>query len=123
MWFVIKKTFSDRGIEMAQATIKKSTRNFWKDGREFLVSYELKTHESSGTSGYLIRAHLKEKSPEGKEKETGSCVELLYLYQEVSERIFNLIANAEEPVFPIHLPDIVRDEIFGALVKSVESHF
>jgi len=93
--------------------LKQSTRSVLKNGREFIIFYELGTQVTSGKSVY-IRARLKEKSPLGQEK-AGSCVELTYLYPEIGEKIFDLIANAQEPVFPVHLPEIVRDQLSAAL--------
>jgi len=103
--------------------LKERVRTFSKEGREFVVSYQLGTRINRETACYLIRAYLKEKSARGQEKETGSFVELPYPYGQISERIFDLISNASDPVFPVHLPEIVRDELSATLILETGPHF
>ncbi|HHY11639.1 MAG TPA: hypothetical protein GX529_03320 [Firmicutes bacterium] len=99
------------------AVSKESIRNYCQDGREFVIRYEFESH--TNPEAYLIRAHLKEIQTGGQYPETTSSVELLCPYRELGEKLFDLINNAPDPVFPIHLPEIVRDQISCTLLDNV----
>lgn len=105
---------------MTRTSVKRSTRSYCQDGREFVIHYELETHTVQKTC--LIRAHLEEIPADGQCAETSSTsVEVLCPYRELGERLFDLINNAPDPVFPVHLPEIVRDQISRTLLDNL--HF
>ncbi|HHY16719.1 MAG TPA: hypothetical protein GX524_01460 [Firmicutes bacterium] len=101
------------------AILKESTRDYCQDGRKFVVRYEFVSRKNP--EAYLIRALLKEKTADGQDLETTSSVELGYPYLKLGEQIFDLIKDAPNPVFPVHLYEIVRDQISRTLLDSV--HF
>lgn len=96
---------------------KKSVRKHCQDGREFMIHYEFESH--TNPESYSIRAHLKEIQEDGQHIETSSSIELLCPYPELGEKLFDLIENASEPVFPIHLQEIVQDQISCTLLDSL----
>ncbi len=103
---------------MTRTTVsKESIRNYCQDGREFEIRYELESHTNPET--FLIRAHLKEIHEDGKSTQTSSSIELLCPYPELSEKLFDFIRNASDPIFPIHLPEIVQDQISCTLQDSL----
>ena len=98
--------------------LKEHTRSFIRDGREFVINYQLEKRDVSANcnQAYIIIATLTEKFPCGTTVESGTTVELMYMYPEITERIFDTVTNATEPVLPVHVPDIVRDELSTTLL-------
>jgi hypothetical protein len=102
-------------------TIKECTRSFRVEGREFTASYLLREEPGAGGERCVIRAILRETDKTGRGKESSASVELVYLHPDLGMRIFEAIAGAKDPVFPVHLPDIVRDQIAASsLIEVVE---
>lgn len=96
--------------------LKERTRRFSVEGREFIVHYQYVKEPQKDESDCVIRACLKVKADSGQEEETVTSIKLSYQCGKIGERIFDLIANAPDPVLPVHLPDIVRDEMSAALI-------
>ncbi|HHW26155.1 MAG TPA: hypothetical protein GXX23_02305 [Firmicutes bacterium] len=96
-------------------TVKETSRSFVDGEREFFLTYRL----SAQTTGdgrdqrHSITAFSVEKSKASTQKESTCSVHIMNLSAETSLRLFELIAQAESPVFPCHLADIVRDQIHG----------
>ncbi|MGI6621142.1 MAG: hypothetical protein ACOX35_06880 [Bacillota bacterium] len=102
---------------MAKTAVRRSTRSCCHDGREFVIHYELET--LAAPEACLIRAYLEEISTDGQGVETPSTrVEVLCPYRELGEKLFDLISNTSEPVFPVHLPEIARDQLSSALLDG-----
>ncbi len=102
-------------------TIKECTRSFSVEGREFTASYLLREEHGAGGERCVIRAVLRETGKAGSDKESSASVELIYLHPAVGRRIFDAITGAKDPVFPVHLPDIVRDQIAASsLIEVIE---
>ena len=99
--------------------IRECTKSFEVEGREFTVKYVLCEEDSNGHKRFVIRAVLKETSNAGSGIESSASVELIYLHPEIGRRIFDTIAGAEDPVFPVHLEDIVRDQIAATSLIEV----
>ena len=59
----------------------------------------------------MIQASLRERSELGLDKETGCSVEMSRIQPEVMRKIFEAITSAEDPVFPVHIPEIVHDQL------------
>lgn len=103
---------------MTRTAVRKSTRSCCQDGREFVIHYEFETH--TVPEACLIRAYLEEVPGEGQGVQTTSTsVEVLCPYRELGERLFDLINSAPDPVFPVHLPEIVRDQISCTLLDNL----
>lgn len=98
--------------------IRECTRSFAREGREFTTSYLLGEHDGSQGKRFFIRAALKESGGRGAEKESSTVVDLVYLAPDIGRRIYELIAGAEDPVFPVHIPDIIRDQIAATALIS-----
>ncbi len=103
--------------------IKKSSRKYENEGREFTVTYELREHVGVQGSEHLIRVSLVEGDGNGDRKKTGCSVELTYLRPELGFRLFEIISGATEPVFPVHVSDIVRDQILGGNLAGAKTYF
>ncbi|HHY44966.1 MAG TPA: hypothetical protein GX512_04560 [Firmicutes bacterium] len=99
--------------------IKECTKSFGVEGREFTVKYVFCEEDANGHKRFVIRAVLKEAGSTGLERESSASVELIYLHPEIGRRIFDTIAGAEDPVFPVHLGDIVRDQIAATSLMEV----
>ncbi len=97
--------------------IREVTRSFSEEGREFTVVYQLGTQRNHGLrlnpdeSKCFIRASSVEKDCAGSDKTSGYNIDFLYLDPKTGLRLFDMIAGAESPVMPVHLPEIVRDEL------------
>jgi hypothetical protein len=91
--------------------LRQSTRSVSRDGREFVLCYNLTVRDTEQGPECCIQASLKEKSERGTERETGCSVEMSSLKPEATRKIFEIIAGAEDPVFPVHVPEIVRDQL------------
>ena len=94
-----------------KSTDKEASRSFVGDGREFTLNYQLSSLTQEGKR--LITALSVEKSPTSKNSETSCSVQISNLSPETTLKLFLLITGAQDPVFPVHLPDIVRDQIHG----------
>ncbi|HHX28947.1 MAG TPA: hypothetical protein GX716_08090 [Firmicutes bacterium] len=102
--------------------IKEATRTFSMEGRQFTASYLLGEERDAEGQRCVIRAVLREAGNAGSHKESTASVQLIYLHPDIGRRIFEVIAGAEEPVFPVHLPDIVRDQIAATSLIEVTEH-
>lgn len=98
-----------------KSTDKETSRFFAEDGREFSLSYRLSSLTPGDSQGktLLITALSVETSQTQKNSEASCSVQISNLSPEAILHLFMLIADAEDPVFPVHLPDIVRDHIRG----------
>ncbi len=97
-------------------TIKESSRKIRDGDREFSLRYRLSANspqDESETRGCSIEAELVEQWCDGRTKVSVSSVDIDSLYPEVGSRIFDSIACADSPVFPVHLGDVVGDHIRG----------
>ncbi len=103
------------------AVSKENIRKHLQDGREFVLRYEFEPQANPET--YLIRAHLGEIQGENRRLEPTSFIELRCPYKDLSEKLYDFISDAREPVFPIHLPDIVRDQISCTLLDTFRFTF
>lgn len=88
--------------------------------RQYELTYTLGVcRDSNATEHFIISASLKSLGLAAEDPVEKSCtVDLLYVYPEVSKRIFDLIASAREPVFPVHVPEIVRDQIAATCLRD-----
>lgn len=100
--------------------LRESVRSLSRDGQEFVLSYALGVLETTDNSQCCIQASLKARDGLGRDSESGCTVAISHLQPELGRRIFELIAEAEDPVFPVHVPDIVRDQLSAAHLVSVE---
>ena len=99
--------------------IRECTKSFGAEGREFTVTYILSEEDTNGHKRFVIRAVLREASDTGSGIESSASVELIYLHPDIGRRIFETVAGAEDPVFPVHLGDIVRDQIAATSLIEV----
>lgn len=100
--------------------LRECTRSFSREGREFTASYFLGEESDAEGKRCFIRAALRETNEEGTDIVTSTAVDLLYLRTDIGKRIFEVIAGAEDPVFPVHVPDIVRDQISATALIEVK---
>ncbi len=101
--------------------LRESVRSVYRDGREFVLSYSLSVRDAQGGPECYIQASLRERGEQGAEKETGCSVDMSSLRPEATRRIFEVIAGAEDPVFPVHIPEIVRDQLSASGFVGVKS--
>lgn len=99
--------------------IRECTRSFAREGREFTATYLLGEGDDLQGKRFFIRAELKETADDGTVKESRADVDLVCLSPEIGRRIFETIASAEDPVFPVHVPDIVRDQLSATALMEV----
>ncbi len=97
---------------------KECTRKYCKDGREFIIHYEFVPFVDSDT--YLIKAQLEELQTGDKCTTAVSCIELVCPYPELSQKLFDFINDAQEPIFPVHLPEIIHDQISCTLLSELQ---
>ncbi|HHY75374.1 MAG TPA: hypothetical protein GX500_01165 [Firmicutes bacterium] len=102
--------------------IEECTRSFEVEGRNFTVKYFFCEEDAGGHSRFVIRAVLKESRDAGPETESRASVELTYIHPEVGRRIFDTLKRAEDPVFPVHLGDVVRDQIAATSLVEVRQY-
>ena len=97
------------------STVREASRSYVEDGREFTLSYRLSSLIASDgrEEKRSIAAFSVETSKASTRKESACSVQILNLCPETSLKLFLLIADAQSPVFPVHLPDIVTDHIHG----------
>jgi hypothetical protein len=91
--------------------LRESVRAVSMDGREFVLSYSFAVRDTDEGPRCLIQASLRERSELGLDKETGCSVEMSRIQPEVMRKIFEAITSAEDPVFPVHVPEIVHDQL------------
>jgi hypothetical protein len=87
--------------------IKQHTRTVKCEDREFHLDYCL--GESEQTSQYYITALLKTKMESGLTDESTSSVTVPC--RQFGEKMFHIISVVSDPVFPVHLPEVVRDQV------------
>ncbi len=98
--------------------IKRTCRDYEKDGRKFTITYELQEREEPRGPAHLIRVSLVEKEGPEEQIVTGCNVELFYLRPEIGLKLNDIISGAKEPVFPVHVADIVRDKMIDDGVQT-----
>ncbi|MGI6662210.1 MAG: hypothetical protein ACOX4B_01835 [Bacillota bacterium] len=99
--------------------IKECTKTFGVEDRYFTVKYVFCEEDVGRHKRFVIRAVLKEAGHAGSETESSASAELIYLHPEIGRRIFDTIAGAKDPVFPVHLEDIIRDQIAATSLMEV----
>lgn len=103
---------------MTKTTVKRTTRSCCHEGRKFVIRYELEPLPAC--EAYLIRASLEEMGSDGKGLHAlPSTVEVMCPYRNLGEKLFELISNTPDPVFPVHLPEILRDQIACTVLDSL----
>gem|GEM_PF-653351 len=106
------------GTKVSQAhQIQRMTREHFQDGRHFLIDYEFCSNDDPKICS--IKATLMEKSEDDVAYERVSCVEISHLNYQLIERIFCHIENAADPVFPVHIPDIIKDAAAETILDSI----
>ncbi|MGE5580753.1 MAG: hypothetical protein ACM3WU_12050 [Bacillota bacterium] len=106
--------------------VRESVRTLEREGRQFVIRYSLATHETEDGEQCLIQASVSETNASGADSTTGYSVETSFVQPETVKRIFEMIAGAEDPVFPIHVPEIIRDQLAAmsmVAVTSTKSYF
>ncbi len=108
--------------------IKQVSRSFTEEGRDFTVTYQLGSKDrDTYTDLYpcagktFLRAFLVEKHNPDSHKETQCNLDFLHLDENTGMHLFEIIARAEEPVMPVHLPEIVRDQLSAFNFYEVSS--
>lgn len=108
--------------------IKQVSRSFTEEGRDFTVTYQLgsktmgtyeKPNESYAKT--FISASLVEKHNLDTCKETQCNLDFSHLDEKTGLHLFEKIAKAEDPVMPVHLPEIVRDQLSAFSFCEVSS--
>ncbi|MBP8613751.1 MAG: hypothetical protein KBI40_02700 [Firmicutes bacterium] len=100
---------TDRPIEQ--------TREHLEEGRHFLIRYEINCTTHPGV--YSIKATLMEKRGDGQVYEIMSSAELSQLDRRLVEQLLRAIQKTQEPVFPVHLPDIARDLASQTMLENI----
>lgn len=96
-----------------EVLVKELTRSVKESSREFILRYELAVRDALDgphDRRYILRARVMEATSECP-SESGCELVLPASSEGKSEKLFDMIAGAESPVFPVHVPDIVRDEL------------
>ena len=98
--------------------IKQISRSFTEEGRDFTVTYQLGSKQTDTCATpktvcakTFISASLVEQRDLDSYKETQYNLDFLHLDEDTSLHLFEVIAQAEDPVLPVHLPEIVRDQL------------
>ena len=100
---------------------RESVRSVRREGRDFLLRYSFTTEEKDGGQQCRIQASLTENNAPGDDTTTGCSVEMSHVQPDMVKRIFEVIAGAEDPVFPVHVPEIVRDQLSAIRLVAVTS--
>jgi hypothetical protein len=100
--------------------LRESVRSLSREGREFVLHYSLALQDCEEGQQCRIQALLNERTPAGADRETGCSVEVSLIQPETGKRIFEMIAGAEDPVFPVHVPEIERDQLSAARMVAVK---
>lgn len=96
-----------------EVLVKELTRSIKESSREFILRYELAVRDApdgSHNRRYIFRAKVTEATSECP-SESGCELVLPATSEGKGEKLFDMIAGAESPVFPVHVPEIVRDEL------------
>lgn len=99
-------------MDREEMVLKQLTRSFAEGSREFVFRYELAVRlaDDPVAKRYVFRAVVTERNS-AHPSEYRCEVEIPRGLENDRERLFDAIARAESPVFPVHVPDIVRDEL------------
>jgi len=97
--------------------VRESVRSLQREGREFVLHYTFTTEETEEGQRCRIQASLSEKVTGGAPRSNCS-VELPYLDLDAGRKLFEMIAGAEDPVFPVHVADIVRDHLLEVFTST-----
>jgi len=89
--------------------LREHHRSVSADGRDFSLSYTLTLTESHEGQSCTIAVSLRERDRQGNERESSCTVELAHIRLEAASLLFEKISGPLEPLFPVHLPDVVRD--------------
>ncbi len=100
--------------------VRESVRSLTRDDREFVLRYSMTTRESREGPQCYIEASVCETAGKGSSTRSGCRVEMSHVHVDVVRRIFELIAGAEDPVFPVHVPEIVLDQLSAAALVAVK---
>ena len=96
-------------------------RSLQIEGRDLVLRYSYVTEDRDGGPRCRIDASLTERSSDGTDSTTGYCVEMSHVQPDAVKRIFEMIVLAEDPVFPVHVPEIVRDQLSAIRMVAVTS--
>jgi len=99
--------------------VRESVRTLEKEGRQFVIRYSLETQKVECGEQCLIQASVSETTASGPGSTTGYSVETSFVQPEAVRRIFEMIATAEDPVFPVHVPEIIRDQLAAMSMAAV----
>jgi len=100
---------------------RESVRSLRREGRDFVLRYSFTTEEKDGGQQCRIQASLTESGAPGADVAKGCSVEMSHVRPDTVRRIFEMIAGAEDPVFPVHVPEIVRDQLSAIQLVAVTS--
>lgn len=101
--------------------VRESERSLERDGREFVIRYSFGTRQTGEGQQCCIEASLCERTETGAGTRTGCSVEMQHVHPDMVRGIFEMIAGAEDPVFPVHVPEIVRDQLAAAAMVAVRT--
>lgn len=96
-------------------------RSLQVEGRDLVLRYSYVAEETDGGPRCRIEASLTETSGDRTGSTTGCCVEMSHVQPDAVKRIFEMIVLAEDPVFPVHVPEIVRDQLSAIRMVAVTS--
>lgn len=97
------------------------TRSLQIEGRDLVLRYSYVTVDRDGGPMCRIDASLTERSGDGTGSTTSYRVEMSHVQPDAVKRIFEMIVMAEDPVFPVHVPEIVRDQLSAIRMVAVTS--
>lgn len=100
--------------------LRESVRSLRREGRDFVLRYSFTTEDRDGARQSRIQASLTETNGP-LDTTTGCSVELSHVQPDAARSIFEMIAGAEDPVFPVHVPEIVRDQLSAIRLVAVTS--
>lgn len=102
-------------------TVKEASRSLVEGEREFVLNYRLTSQRTDDGryEKHSITALSVEKSKASTGTKSACSVHIMNLSTETSRKLFELIAQAQSPVFPVHLPDILGDQIRGMTFYEV----
>lgn len=100
---------------------RESVRSLRREGRDFVLRYSFTTEEKDGGQQCRIQASLTESNVPEPNVTRGCSVEMSHVLPDTARRIFEMIAGAEDPVFPVHVPEIVSDQLSAIRLVAVTS--
>jgi hypothetical protein len=102
-------------------TVREASRSLVEGEREFVLHYRLTVQitDDGRDERHSITALSMENTKASTVNESACSVHIMNLSAETSRKLFELITAAQSPVFPVHLPDILRDQIRGMTFYEV----